>query len=682
MVKRSYFVMGIALLVGLTLTFGVLAEDRNLRGKLTLDQVVASKSFPSYQQAPVLDKLVESGKIPSVKDRLPEEPLVFKKTMMVDGVGEYGGVWRDTFGATPTGWNRLVGQTPGWYGINQMVQENLVMTGPMWMLKNPEPIPSLAKSWEWSEDGRTLTMHLRKGVKWSDGVEFTAEDVLFTYQDNIINPKVPFGSAGPWTFNGKVTELEKVDDYTIKWHFGTAFPVQAFFQMARGSLPIEAAHLYKQYHPKYNSEATYSEYQEKTPPEALPAVVLGSFVPVEYKPDQVMVLVRNPYYWKVDEEGKQLPYFDEVRFFQGQTDRSRDLNVIAGRTDRSHVSSNDMFTLVLKAAKERGAHFEVKWSDYFKPFSLDLNLSLYAGVDDEKDKALRELFREKKFRQAISHAIDREGIAQATFPGPATAPFYGGYQKASPYYDEKNVVKYEYAPDQARELLSELGFEDTDGDKILNWPEDSPRAGENLSIALIVSEGNVSLSNLAEMIQPMFREVGINLIVRVLKGSIVSSRTTTGDWEAQVTRNNARLTPWANPETVGPVGPQSPFWHIASAEGERELLPFEEEIGQMLKDSATITDSEERSELFGKILKTFTENVYEIGLYQKKAQLAIAKRFRNIADDIPLRMWDYTINNGPIEIFWAPKDEQLEVQYTDLIPTPETYQSKKWYQGS
>jgi len=661
--------------------FAVGANERNLAGKFdNVDDVVSYKSFEKYDQAPELAKLVQEGKLPPVEDRLPKQPLFWRKETMVDGPGVYGGVWRDTFAADIEGWNWAGGQTQGWFGINQMIQETLLTTGPMWVLKKAEPMPHLAKSWEWSEDGKTLTMYLMEGVKWSDGVEFTAEDVLFTYRDNILDDAVTsWQSAGAWTFGDKVTELEKVDDYTIKWHFGKAFPIRAFYLMDYLDLSVSPAHIYKHYHPKYNSEMTYSNYQNATPPEDLPPVVLGPWVPVKYEPDQILVMERNPYYWQVDEEGNQLPYFDEVWFSEEESGKTRTLNLIGGSGDRTVLENPQMYSMALKEAQKPDAHFKVQWEDFYIEYRLLLNQSLYAGVESDRDEALRELFRKEKFRQAVSHAINRKGIANAAFPGPFTKPYYGGYPSGSPYYEESEVVKYPYDQEKAGKLLSELGFEDTNGNGIRNWPENSPLGGKELVIEVMVSEGQSASVSAVETMIPLFREVGIRLRLKVQKSPTVNSRTNSGKWEMFLTRADSTITPFMYPEEIGPISQTTPVWHIAAPGGKRDLRPFEKKIEEMLKSTATMESAEERLEAFREILHIFTKNVYAVGVYQARRGLGIAKRFKNLPADMPVRLYQWTTTSTPVQIFWTSKDEQIKSQYEDLIPTPESYRAKDWY---
>ena len=124
--------------------------------------------------------------------------MVYKTANMPDGIGVYGDVMRHVIGGRPQGWNYTAGQIQGWGGIDIGMYECLTRTGPLFEVKAEElePMPNLAKSWEWSEDGHELTMHLIEGAKWSDGVPFTADDVMFYWDDNVVDPNVtPLNSA-------------------------------------------------------------------------------------------------------------------------------------------------------------------------------------------------------------------------------------------------------------------------------------------------------------------------------------------------------------------------------------------------------------------------------------------------------------------------------------------------------
>jgi len=193
------------------------------------DAIWTYKALPEYHEPDwVTKQFVSTGKLPAVKDRLPKEPLVFLASNMPDGIGVYGDVMRHVIGGRPQGWNYAAGQIQGWGGIDIGMYECLTRTAQDFEIKADKlaPLPNLAKSWEWSADGHVLTMHLIEGAKWSDGVPFNADDVMFYWNDNIKDPNVkPLNSTGPDSF-GVGTTLEKVDDYTVKWTFKEVRPTQ------------------------------------------------------------------------------------------------------------------------------------------------------------------------------------------------------------------------------------------------------------------------------------------------------------------------------------------------------------------------------------------------------------------------------------------------------------------------
>ncbi|MCG8509367.1 MAG: hypothetical protein MI741_09075, partial [Rhodospirillales bacterium] len=133
---------------------------------ISQDDLYIYGALNSYAEAPFLTKLVEAGKLPPVAERLPEEPIIMQTGAMVDGIGEYGGVFRHVIGGRPEGYNWMAGQHQGWGGINMAVQECLVRQGPRWQIKPDEqgPLPNLAQSWSWNDDNTELTLNLMKGV--------------------------------------------------------------------------------------------------------------------------------------------------------------------------------------------------------------------------------------------------------------------------------------------------------------------------------------------------------------------------------------------------------------------------------------------------------------------------------------------------------------------------------------
>ena len=637
--------------------------------KYNLDQLVAYKAIPEYHQPEWMDKFVKDGTLPPVEERLPKEPQVIPKACMVDGIGVYGGLWRD-FSACPTeGWNLAAGQTQGWFGINIIYEEALLITGPIFMRGDKiEPMPNLAKSWEWSEDGLELTMHLIEGAKWSDGEPFTADDVMFTWEDIILDPNVnSWTSRTSWQIEGKDINLEKIDDYTIKWTFPVPYPVQKLFDMDEYDFYVAPAHVWKPLHPKYNPEADYVSFEKGWPPDKLPPVTMGPWVAVEYKTDEYMILRRNPYYWKVDEEGNQLPYLNEVYFEKGSSGVGRTLGTLAGSLDHTNLENPSTFLETLKRMQEPDAHFYVEWGPECLAFSLHLNQSATLGVKTDRDRELRKLFRDFRFRRAVSQAIDRDGLAQAIIRGPFLRAWPGGLYPGSPYFDRESVVYYPYHPETSRKLLADLGFKDTDGDGILNWTS-GPLKGENLVISLVANEDQAASVNIAETLVPMLRDVGIQVNFRPMKPTVIGDAVISGEWEMWVSRGGQQYAvPFTRARLLAPVTKEEPGWH-REGEEPRQLQPFEEKLIEIVNKFALEPDSDKRKELMKEYNHIFTKNIYDIGIVIGRYGLALAKRFKNVPVGTPTFLYQWTWANVRPEQVWVAPEDQLEELRPGVIP--------------
>lgn len=638
--------------------------------KLPLDQILTYEALDSYSEPEWVTELVDAGELPALEERLPAEPRVILASGMSSGLGEYGGVWRD-FSACPTeGYNRGAGQSAGWFGIEAAIFASLLKSGPIYRRSDAlEPLPYLAKSWEWSEDGFELTMNLIEGAKWSDGHPFTTEDVLFTWEDMIIDPNInsPKG-ASAWEFNGEMTQLEVIDDYSFKFIYPVAFPVQSLFQMDEGDFHISPAHILKPLHPKYNSDNDYIDFEAAMPPDQTP-VVLGEFVPVEYITDELMILRRNPYYWGVDEAGRQLPYLDEVVFEKGPSGVGRTLNTLAGSADHSNLENPSTFIETLKRAEEEDAHYYVEWGPETLAYGLHLNLSTTLGVGDERDTAVRGLFRDLRFRQAVSFALDRDGIAQSIMRGPFLRGWAGGLYPGSSYFDRSTVAYYNNNPDASRALLAEMGFEDTDGDSIVNWPTDLLESGENLVLALSTSEDQQETQTAGDAIVTLLRDVGIQINARPLNSAARTDQEQSGEWDMRMNREGQEFAvPFTRCTDLAAITKERPVWHREGGEP-RELLDFEQELIDIVNQFCLEPDTDARIALMAEYNRIYTENLYSIGVFVSRYGLAAAKRFNNIPAGMPVFMYNWTWENAMPEQVWVSPDEQLDQLRPNVIPT-------------
>ena len=637
--------------------------------KLPLDQIVAYKALDSYSEPDWISDLVAEGALPPVEERLPLEPYVVLNSGMSDGIGVYGGVWRD-FSACPTeGYNRGAGQSAGWFGIEAAAFASLLKSGLIYRRSDSlEPLPFLARSWEWSEDGYELTMNLLEGAKWSDGHPFTTEDILFTWEDMIVDSNVqsPKG-ASAWMFDGEMTQLEAIDEYTFKFVFPVPFPVQALFQMDEGDFHVSPSHILKPLHPKYNESMDYVDFEASMPPDQTP-VVLGPFVPVEYITDELMILRRNPYFWGVDEAGNQLPYLDEVVFEKGPSGVGRTLSTLAGSGDHSNLENPSTFIETLKRAEEDDAHFYVEWGPETLGFSIKLNLSSSMGVNDDRDAAVRELFRDVRFRRAFSFALDREGISQSILRGPFLRGWAGGLFPGSSYFDRSTVAYYNNNPEAAVALLAELGFEDMDGDGTLNWPTDRLASGENLVLALVTSEDAEETQTVGAAAVTLLGDLGVQINVRPLNSAARREMEEAGGWEMKVDRDSqVYAVPFTRCTDLAPLTREFNF-HREGADP-RELLDFEQELIDLVNAFCAEPDTNVRLEQMAEYNRIVTDNVYFVGVFVGRYGLAAAKRFNNVPAGMPVFLYQWTWDNVMAEQVWVAPDEQIDQLHPGVIPT-------------
>jgi peptide/nickel transport system substrate-binding protein len=512
-------------------------------------------------------------------------------------------------------------------------------------------------------------MELISGAKWSDGDPFDSEDVIFTWEDMILDPNVnSWTSRTSWQIDGEDITLEAVDADTIKWTFPKPFPVAYLFNMDFLDFSVSPAHWLKPKHPKYNPDMDYVSFENCMPPNDLPVPTMGPWVPVEYKTDEFMVLRRNPYYWKVDEAGKQLPYLDEVTFEKGDSGVGRTLNTMAGTGDHANLENPGVFVETMKRMQEPDAHFYVEWGPEMLAFDLRLNLSATLGVTDDRAKELRKLFRDFRLRRAISHAIDREGVAQSVVRGPFLRPFTGGIFPGSLYYDRSVVAYYPYHPESSKELLADIGFKDTDGDGILNWTSGALE-GQNLIIQIVTVEDQAASCQIAEALVPMLAEVGIQINYRPLKSSVRDDAYVTGEWEMCVDRTGSEFgVPFTKYRDIAPLTDQAPNWHRTSTDVPRELLPFEEDLIKIVTEFAAEPDFDKRKALMSQYNKIFTENLYMVGTVIGRYGLALAKRFQNVPVGTPPFFYQWTWGNVQPDQVWVKPEDQLQQTMPETIP--------------
>lgn len=642
--------------------------------KQDVSEIVTYMALPEYHQAPSLDAFVESGELPPVEERLPAEPQVYLESGMQDGIGVYGDLWRG-FSACPTaGYNDMAGTTMGWFGIESYTSryQGLVKTGPLFRVdQDIEPMPNLAKSWEWSEDGMSIDMHLVEGAFWSDGVPFTADDVIWTWEAYVLDENVNAPRhIDAWTWDDQEASMEKVDDYTIRINFPVERPLDFWYLLAEDVFHVMPKHQLEEFHPAFSTAdppPSYVDFANALAPDTLPLVTMGPWVITEYKTDELMIMRRNPYYWKVDEAGNQLPYLDEIQYRKGPSGIGRDLCTIAGDCDHMNLENPSTFVEAMTQAQEPDAAYNVSWGPETLGYFVRFNFSLQLGIQGDRDTELRKLFRDLRFRQALSYATDREGIAQSIMRGPFLRAWAGGLYPGSPNFDKDSVVYYPYDVDSANALLDEMGLMDTDGDGVREWTE-GPMAGEPLVIELRPSQDAKETQSVAEAVVNQWGEIGIQINMRITDSATFTALDESGEWDMRVDRGPQEFAlPFKNVTGLAPITAAFPYHRVAPGT-ERELMDFEQELIDIVTEYRGTYDVEGRNELMFEYNNIFTENVYHLGVFVGRYGLGTAKRVKNIPDGTPVFMYQWVEDAILLDTLWTPEDEQLSQNRPDTIP--------------
>ncbi len=614
------------------------------------------KALPAYSEPAWVKAFVDAGKLPPVAERLPKEPMVYKTANMPDGNGVYGDVMRHVIGGRPEGWNFWAGQTYGWGGIDIALVECLTRTGPLFEVNaaDLQPMPNLAKSWEWAEDGKSLTVHLIEGAKWSDGDPFDTEDIDFYWNDVVMDQEVtPLMGASQETY-GAGTTLDIIDAYTFKMNFTTPFPEAVLYAMAYGNFCPGPSHVLKPQHPKYGGKS-YAAFHDAFPADMMNFPVMGAWVVVEHRPDDIIVTRRNPYYWKVDESGQQLPYLDEVQY-RLSTWGDRDVQAVAGTDDFSNLEQPENFVESLKKAADPASPARLAFGPRSLAYQLFFNLSANGwGEPDARAQAVRELNRNLDFRKAVTYAMDRQRIGDSLVKGPFTAPYVGGLLTSTSYYDPASTVFYPFSLDSAKEALKAAGLEDSDGNGMVNLP-----GGEDLNVTLLVNADYATDKNVAEAVVAMMADAGVKVTLNSLAGKDFDNAREGGKHDWYIRRNDQEFVSVVQGiSRLAPTGPATATWHYANAKGELDLLPYEQKLVDDITAFNSTQDAATRADAMKDYQKTFTENVNAVGLTAYPGALIINKRFANIPLGAPIFMYNWAEDNIIRERVFVPADKQI-----------------------
>jgi len=378
---------------------------------------------------------------------------------------------------------------------------------------------------------------------------------------------------------------------------------------------------------------------------------------------------RNPYYWKVGEACNQLPYLDEVQYRKGTSGIGRDLCTIAGDCDHMNLENPSTYVEAMTKAQDPTASFNVTWGPELLGYSVIFNYTLNVGIQDEaRDLAVRNLFRDLRFRKAMSYATDRDGVAQSIMKGPFLRGWAGGLYPGAPDFDRESVVYYPFDAASANALLDEMGLADSNGDNIREFA-DGEMAGQPIVVQLLASQDAKETQSVAEAVVNQWGAIGIKINMKIMDSQTMTDTFAAGTWDLDVDRGGqAFALPFTNPTALAPLTDNF-RWHRQSSEGTapRPLMDFEQSLIDIMNEYRSTYDAEGRKELMKQYNQIATENVYNLGVFVGRYGLGVAKRVKNIADGTPVFMYTWVEEAILLDTLWTPLDQQLQQNRPDTL---------------
>lgn len=591
-----------------------------------------------FTNPPSLQARVDAGELPDIAERLPADPVV---VIPYHTIGRHGGTWNLA----------TIGPEDGWsFFARHAGLEGLIRFDPTEGLASRDFHPNVAREWEVTEGGRVFTFRIHEGIRWSDGEPLTAKDIAFWYEDVILNtdltPTVP-----RWLrpVGAPPAKFEMLDDYTVRFTFEEPF---AFFMEQLAGPEGNAVFGF----PKHWASQFHGDYAD---PDQLNALVSqhgfnhwsqlfhymlgrgfsssqirpGEPVPT-IRPFQITVpfgqadyveFQRNPFFWKVDPAGNQLPYIDRLHARVAENSQVIALMAVAGEIGFQYRNiPRDAFP-VLVQNQERGDYHAKFRADNFVHNVLTCGPNLH-----HRDPAKRAVFNEVDFRRALSIAIDREEIIEIMYPGQPVRPS----QLTAPegwgaHHAEWANAYIEHDPEKANRLLDELGMERGAGG-FRTWQ------GQPFSFTLEAVSGEMEHVDLAEMVVHYWQNIGLNVSLQTYERATFFNRVNAldfdwGCWHGLFTQ--AQFEHFA-PMGVGTIFHAAAEQIYARTGGESGAAPEGDVLRtlELWNQMSREMDPAVRDNLFLEIQDIHLENVWHISLVTNPGSITV---IRNYMQNVP-----------------------------------------------
>jgi peptide/nickel transport system substrate-binding protein len=588
----------------------------------------AAEPLPKLTETPMFADQVKSGALPPVDKRIPAAPSVVKRFAGDDGVGQMGGQV-----------NMLMATARDTRMMTLYSNTRLIVYDDRFKLQ-----PDILESYEVKES-REFTFHLRPGHKWSDGEPFTTEDFRYFWEDIANNKELsPGGPNVELMVDGKPPKVDIIDATTIKFTWEKPNPY--FIESQARAAPLwlfRPAHYLKKFHKKYTPVEEIAKqarggqtnwvqihrrvdvmYNNDNPD--LPT--LNAWKLMTPAPAQRFVFERNPYYYRIDEKGQQLPYLDRVIFTLAAT------NLIPAKAGLGEADLQPRYlnmrdyTFLRKSSKS--SHVDVLlWES-----GSGSQLALYPNLNI-KDDGWRKLMRDVRFRRALSLAIDRDELNEVVYIGLAT-PSNNTIMRRSVLFKPEYATRWAtYDPKQANKLLDEIGITKRNENGVRLLPDGRPA-----TIIIEHASEETEDADALSLIADQWKKIGVKLLFKPQTRENFRLRTFSGD---------AMMTAYAGVTTAVPTVDTSPkefaptmqgglqwsrwgmFVESRGKQGEKCDLPDACVLLDYLREWETSTDEATRRRAWEKILETTADQVFSIGTVNGIRQpIVVGPNVRNV----------------------------------------------------
>jgi len=618
-------------------------------------QQAATTPPTTYISAPYFSAQESAGKLPPVEKRLPVHPAIATMTETGRQGGEIHMLMasgKDTRVLVAYGYARLICYDRDYHLM-----------------------PDILESFE-VDGNKTFTFHLRKGMKWSDGQPFTTEDFRYYWDDVANNAELqPGGLPTELLVNGKPPKVEIVDDTTLRYSWDS--PNAEFLPALARAAPLfifRPAHYLKKYHVKYQKKDKLDALVKKSGQRNWAALhnkkdnqykndnpdlpTLDPWVLRIKPPAQRFIFTRNPYYYRIDNLGRQLPYLDQI-VFDIADDKLIAAKTASGESDlQARYIAFDDYT-ILKDGEERSGYHVRLWDD-----GRGSNLALYPNLTTN-DPIWRQMMRDLRFRHALSLAIDRHEINQAIYFGLGQEGANTVLGHSPMYSPEIGKMWSSYDPEQANELLDQMGLTQRDENGIRLLPDGRPMQ----IIVDTAGEGSKD-SDVLDLIADSWKQVGISMFIKPSQLEVFRNRIFAGDSIMSMSTgvDNSFPTPDMSPAEFAPATQQQLMWpkwgqyiETGGKSGEKVDLPAARQLADWLQDWRMSPDPAERLNIWFEILHVWAEQVFTIGIVANVPQPVVVSDHLHNVPEKAIFAWDPGAHFGLFkpDTFWVDDQRPL-----------------------